>query len=70
MFIQSPIISMINTFTNQMNPAMSPSLPSMNIASGTPDNFNFLNEVLTQREKNSGSWKAVTSLLSVVVWKP
>ncbi|MNU56230.1 PKD domain protein [compost metagenome] len=69
-FIQAPIISMISTFTDQMNPGITPSLPSMNIPSGTPDNFNFLNEVLNQRQKGSTSFNAVTALLTVVVWKP
>lgn len=69
-FAQFAIIEMIETFKNGMDPNVSPSFPSMEILSGTPENVNFLNEVLTQRQPGSASWNAISALRTNVIWKP
>lgn len=69
-FNQFAIMEMIAAFKSTFDPAMSPSFPSMGILSGLPENVQFLNEVLTQRQGGSSSWNAINDLRTFVIWKP
>lgn len=68
-FNKDAITDMLKTFTGQMDYTNVPSLPTMGISSNSPENVDYIDNVIGLRAPGSASWTNLNKLKTSVSWK-